>query len=227
MTDVTAFSPTDVWVFGAPSADYPGLGTWHLKGTTWTKVTGLAGSISTAGALSPTSMWAISSDGTAPDDILVDYNGVTWQRITSTVLNGLQFSGICVKHANDIYALGTEGNGTQHLVHFNGSAMETPDGTVIGPAEGRGTGRLERRVVQRLLSPRRRRRWPSTGPPPGPGRATVLPGSTGQAFGITLISGTTSLWASGTMPDVRGAGRGDLGLRPRRLSPGRAPPPAA
>src|SRR5690348_16526486 len=40
LTGVTAFSPTNVWVFGAPSADYPGLGTWHLSGTKWTKLTG-------------------------------------------------------------------------------------------------------------------------------------------------------------------------------------------
>lgn len=42
---VAAFSPTDVWVFGDP-------GTWHLHGSTWTKVTGLAGSIQSASALS-------------------------------------------------------------------------------------------------------------------------------------------------------------------------------
>jgi hypothetical protein len=34
----------------------------------------------------------------------------------------------------------------------------------------------------------------------------VLPGGTGQAFGIALIPGTTSLWASGTLEPSGGTG---------------------
>jgi len=205
LTGVTAFSPANVWVFGAPGA-HPGLGTWHLSGTTWTKVTGLAGSISTASALSPTSMWAISSDGTAPDDILVHYNGATWQRITGTVLNGLQFSGIVVKHANDIYALATAGNGTQRLVHFNGSAWKSltvpssiqytalaPDGTSGEWLSGIQSSSKAMVAEHRDFT--------------GTWSSYPLPGSAdGRALGMTLIPGTTSLWATGFVPSSGGTG---------------------
>jgi hypothetical protein len=206
LTGVTAFSPTNVWVFGAPSADYPGLGTWHLSGTEWTKLTGLAGSISTASALSATSMWAISSDGTAPDDILVHYNGTTWQQISSRVLNGLQFSGIVVKHANDIYALATAGNGTQHLVHFNGSAWKSltvpssvqytalaPDGTSGEWLSGIQSSSKAPVVEHRDFTGT----W-SSYPLPG--------GAGGQPLGMTVIPGTTSLWATGFVPSSGGTG---------------------
>jgi hypothetical protein len=205
LTGITAFSPTDVWVFGAPSAAYPGLGTWHLHGTTWTKVTGLAGSISMASALSSTSMWAISSDGSAPDDILVRYNGATWQKITSTVLNGLQFSGICVKHANDIYAIATAGNGTQHLVHFNGSAWKSltvPSSVQLRDIAPDGTnGEWFSATQSSSQAPVAEHRSFS-----GTWSSYPLPGGTGQAFGIALIPGTTSLWASGFLQSSGGTG---------------------
>jgi hypothetical protein len=206
LTGVTAFSPADVWVFGAPSANYPGLGTWHLSGTTWTRVTGLAGSILTASALSPTSMWAIGSDGTAPDDILLHYNGASWQRITSAVLNGLRFSRICVKHANDIYALGRTGNGAQHLVHFNGfgwKSLSVPSSVQLRDIAPDGSnGEWFTATQSSTHAPVAEHRafsgtWTSN-PLPG--------GSGGQAFGIAMIPGTTSLWATGFVPLSGGTG---------------------
>lgn len=204
LTGVTAFSPADVWVFGAPSGYYPGLGTWHLHGTTWTKVTGVAGSISMASALSATSMWAISSDGTAPDDILVHYNGATWQRITSPVLTGVQFSGIAVKHANDIYALATAGNGSQHLVHFNGTAWKSL--TVPSSARFKGlapdgsNGEWLSGIQSSSQAPVAEHRDFS-----GTWSSYPLPGG-GQALGVALIPGTTSLWATGSVPSSGGTG---------------------
>ena len=106
LTGVTAFSPTNVWVFGGPGAN-PGLGTWHLRGTTWHKVTGLAGGISTASAISRADMWAIGADSTAPDDILLHYNGTTWQQVTSTALTGLQFSDILALSDTNIWVTAT------------------------------------------------------------------------------------------------------------------------
>jgi len=205
LTGVTAFSPANVWVFVAPSAYHPGLGTWHLSGTTWTKVTGLAGSISTAAALSPTSMWAISSDGTAPDDILVRYNGATWQRITSAVLNGLRFSGICVKHASDIYAIATAGNGTQRLVHFSGSAWKSlpvPSSVQLRDIAPDGTNGEWFSATQSSSQAPVAEHRAST----GTWSSYPLPGGGGQAFGMALIPGTTSLWATGFVPKSGGTG---------------------
>jgi hypothetical protein len=203
LTGVTAFSPTNVWVFGAPGA-HPGLGTWHLSGTTWTKVTGLAGSISTASALSPTSMWAIGSDGTAPDDILLHYNGTTWQRLTSTVLTGQRFSGILVKHANDIYAIATAGSGTQHLVHFNGSgwkSLSVPSSVQLrGIAPDGSKGEWFSASQSSSKAPVAEYRAFT-----GTWSSHVLPGGTGQAFGIALVPGTTSLWASGSLQTSGGS----------------------
>jgi hypothetical protein len=205
LTGVTAFSPANVWVFGAASAVHPGLGTWHLSGTTWTKVTGLAGSISTASALSATSMWAIASDGTAPNDILLQYNGATWQQITSKVLNGLRFSRILVKHANDIYALGTAGSGAQHLVHFNGSgwkSLSVPSSVQFRAIAPDGTnGEWAAGIQSSSQAPVAEHRDFT-----GTWTSYPLPGGGGQPFGMALIPGTTSLWATGFVPKSGGTG---------------------
>jgi hypothetical protein len=51
ITGITAFSSTNVWVFGGSGA-FAGLGTWHLGGGTWHKVTGLGGTVDGVSALS-------------------------------------------------------------------------------------------------------------------------------------------------------------------------------
>jgi hypothetical protein len=91
-TGVTAFSPTNVWVFGRTGFG-PGLGTWHLHGTTWTQVTGLGGSVTKASALSASDIWAIGSK-VNPQDAIVRYQGSGRQRVTSAALSSAQFNNI-------------------------------------------------------------------------------------------------------------------------------------
>jgi hypothetical protein len=58
LTGVTAFSRTDVWVFGPG-----GVGTWHLHGRTWTRATsGASREVATASALSPRNIWALGAE---------------------------------------------------------------------------------------------------------------------------------------------------------------------
>jgi hypothetical protein len=91
-TGVVAFSPTDVWVFGNP-------GIWHLHGRTWTKVTGLAGSIQSASALSPRDIWAVGGSAS----ILLRYNGRSWSRVKSKALTGLPFGDLLAVSPGDVW----------------------------------------------------------------------------------------------------------------------------
>jgi hypothetical protein len=205
LTGVTAFSPTDVWVFGSPGA-YPGLGTWHLSGSTWHKVTGLADAISSASALSPSNMWAIGSDATAPDDIILHYHGTTWQQVTSPALSGLTFTRILALSGHNIWVIGSVGGRPpQKLVHFDGSQWSTvpvtvprsvdlvsmaPDGH--GGVWFSGLGKSASWVVHRSAGGT----WSSTKP---------AAGSASTVYQLARIPGTRSLWGAGTTAAATGA----------------------
>jgi hypothetical protein len=196
LTGVTAFSPSNVWVFGAPGA-YPGLGTWHLRGTTWHKVTGLAGEISTASAISGADMWAVGGDNVSPDDILLHYNGTTWQQVTSTALAGLQFGSILALSDSNVWVTATVGGSPpEHLLHFNGktwTSQPVPSGVLLRSIASDGHGGLWFSAFRPKASQPLAEHWSAA----GTWSSHTLPTGTGQAFGIALIPGTTSLWASG------------------------------
>jgi hypothetical protein len=104
LTGVTAFSRTNVWVFGG-AGGWPGLGTYHLQGRTWTKLKGI--SIDTASALSPTSMWAIADGPDHPWQSIKHYNGTKWSTITERGLaSNFQMSGIIALSAKSIWVAG-------------------------------------------------------------------------------------------------------------------------
>ncbi len=186
LTGVTAFSPANVWVFGAPGAS-PGLGTWHLRGTTWHKVTGLAGEISTASAVSRADMWAIGADNVAPDDILLHYNGTTWQQVTSTALAGLQFGTILALSDRDVWVTATVGGSLpQHLLHFDGHAWTSqpvPSGVQLRSMAPDGNGGLwfsaTRSTSRAPLAEHRSATgtWSSHPLPTGPARRSGSPSS--------------------------------------------------
>jgi hypothetical protein len=87
LTGVTAFSPADVWVFGA-SGFALGEGTWHLHHGRWTKIHGIAGGIDSASALSPRDMWTVAVINAAMQTGLFYYNGTTWRRVKYRALAG-------------------------------------------------------------------------------------------------------------------------------------------
>jgi hypothetical protein len=205
LTGVTAFSPSDVWVFGAPGAN-PGLGTWHLLGTTWHRVTGLAGAISTASAISRADMWAIGADNVAPDDILLHYNGTTWQKLTSTALTGLQLGDILALSDSNVWVIASKpGRLPQQLLHFDGTnwtSVPVPSGVQVRQIATDGSGGLWFSAAKSSSQAPVAEHWSAT----GTWSSHLLPAGTGQAFGMALIPGTTSLWASGFLQSSGGTG---------------------
>ncbi len=202
LTGVQAFGRRDVWVFGGPGA-YPGLGTWHFDGSSWTRVaSGPGAGIISASALSPTDMWAIGSTS-APQDSIVHYTG-TWRLVRSSVLSGLQFSGIAALAAGDVWAVATK-PGTPNVafaVHLqNGTWVRTRLPWAVDPirlaADGRGgiwltaLSRNAAWAIHRSAAGR----W-----------SRVSVGSGADMIGLTLIPGTASLWGAGSAATGPGSG---------------------
>ena len=123
--------PRDVWVFGSPSVPGNGLGTWHYNGSSWTRFPA-AGGLTTASALSPSSIWAVGGTSAA------HWNGSRW---TLTSLAGLLppdtlrchpvLTAIYAASATSVWAAGAGMCDTVHfgrhpfvLLHFNGTSWQ-------------------------------------------------------------------------------------------------------
>jgi len=203
LTGVTAFSPTNVWVFGGAGAD-PGLGTWHLHGSTWTKVTGIGGNIATASALSSRNIWAIGGNATAPQNIVLHYNGSTWQQVKSKALDGVQLSDILALSPGNVWVAGVT-NGSKPgalLLHLRGTTwtrVKIPFPVLPVQLAPDGTGGLWMTGVSiaspggwRALHLSRAGAWQRYVIP----RATIV-------VGLAHVPGTASLWATGTVVTTR------------------------
>jgi hypothetical protein len=91
-------------VFGG-AGGWPGLGTWHLHGRTWTKLKGI--SIDTASAVSPADTWAIADGPDHPWQSLEHYNGTRWSAVTRRGLgSNFQLTGIVAVSAKAIWLSG-------------------------------------------------------------------------------------------------------------------------
>jgi hypothetical protein len=205
ITGITAFSPSNVWVFGASGA-FAGLGTWHLSGGTWHKSTGLANTISGASALSPADMWAIGAQHQL-NDTLVHYNGTTWQPVTSPALSGLAFGDILAISDSNIWATAAGSNRKPELVHFDGRQWQTVPVTVPKPvtelgaiAPGGHGGLWFAGFSASAQPPRAVHRSAS-----GAWSASKLSAGVGDVEGLARIPGTTSLWAAGGLEKTSGA----------------------
>ena len=128
LTGVKAFSADDVWVSGGGSSAFPGFGTWHFDGRTWTKVTGIGAGVSSLSAVSPANIWGIASIKN-PDDAILHYNGTAWRHVTAPVLTGFGPQMILAESASDVWVTGTpETNGrVWRILHFdNGTWTSVP-----------------------------------------------------------------------------------------------------
>jgi hypothetical protein len=206
ITGVTAFSPMDVWVFG-PAGGWPGVGTWHLHGRTWTRVTAGAGrEVATAGALSPRDMWALGDCGGPCFDVL-HYNGTAWRRVTSQALRGVQFADILALSPADVWASGTIVSPSREvpwLVHRNGTVwtrVKVPWPVIPGglAPDGRGGVWL---IATGLPGDRS---WAAHLSRTGQWRRYLLSGSSFAVSSLALIPGGSSLWGAGAMPAKTGA----------------------
>jgi hypothetical protein len=73
-------SPTEIWVFGDAHVA-PGVGTWHMHGSTWTRVHSGAYALDAASAVSPDDVWAEGYDPFL-NPIATHWNGRVWARNT-------------------------------------------------------------------------------------------------------------------------------------------------
>lgn len=98
-------------------------GTWHLDGRSWHRVSGLAGHIYRASAVSGRDIWAVSAGRRS--DVILRYDGSRWHRIHSgTALAGVRAHDILAMSAHDVWVLGNtssrNGAGRVVLAHWNG-----------------------------------------------------------------------------------------------------------
>jgi hypothetical protein len=195
-TEVTAFSPTDVWVFGDP-------GTWHLHGRTWTKVTGLAGSVDSASALSPHDIWAVSSAG-----ILLRYNGRSWGRVSSKALAGLQFDDVLTVAPGNVWVVARQASNrpiAPFLLRLKGTAwtrVRNPSWPVtpfsVAP-DGSGGLWMNNFAISASVGPTvdhvsRAGKW----------RQYRVPRA-GLMYSLSHIPGTASMWGTGMVYSRTGA----------------------
>jgi hypothetical protein len=203
LTGVTALSPANVWVFGS-SGSMAGLGTWHFNGTTWRQQPfhTVAGGLATASALSATNIWAIGNGPALPYTSIDHFNGRSWQAVHAKALSGLLFRDIHAFSSTNVW-VSAESNGIGQpawLVHFNGrtwTRVKVPFTleTVFFSSDGRGglwlTGQsfaFQFFIIHRS--------------PAGAWSRSSIPVMLGD---LTLIRGTTSLWAVGSRATKTGS----------------------
>lgn len=200
-TGITAFSPSNVWVFGG-TGYWAGLGTWHLHGKTWSKVTGAGRNIFEASALSARSMWAIG--GRNGDSILRYANG-RWHLVTSPALASLRFDGIFAASTTSVWVTATEADNSSgaRLLHLHGThwtahripwpvqlrvlTSVTAGGGLSPDGRGGFWFPTQSRTSPFWMVHFRAGRW---------SRVRLTSG----VYRVTRIPGTRSLWASG---DIR------------------------
>jgi hypothetical protein len=87
ITGCNALSATNVWVFGGAVAGLgPGIGTWHLHGSTWSQLKTGNLVLFNASAVSATDIWAAGADIsqiTTIQPVVARWNGRSWHEIRS------------------------------------------------------------------------------------------------------------------------------------------------
>jgi len=167
-----------------------------LRGRTWTKVTGLAGSIQSASALSPRDIWAVASSATAPFDIMLRYNGRTWGQVKRKALAGLMLGDLLAISPGNIWVVASSSRAS-FLLHLKGTAWTR----VMFPAwpvtpfslapDGGGGLWMNNFAINALTGPTvvhlsgagRWRQYPVPRP--------------GLMFGLAHIPGTAAMWGTG------------------------------
>jgi hypothetical protein len=205
LTGVTAFSPTNVWVFGAPGAD-PGQGTWHLHGRTWSRVTGVGGGIATASALSPSNIWAVGANDVAPQDVVVHYNGSTWKQVRSLTPGSGAFGDVVALSPSSVWVSGTtftaSGN-VPWMLHYNGkkwTKYKVPFALNLAAIAADGSGGIWITASSTTTGD-----WYALHRSSSGAWRRYLITTTGQVSGLGLIPGTTSMWAAGATSGLTGA----------------------
>lgn len=118
-TGIVAVGPNNVWLFGARGLKRAGAGTWHLSGTKWTQVRGMAADIARASAVSPTDMWGIGGiQGSM--NALLRFKNSRWVHETPSALAGFHYSYVLALGPRNVWVAGSVA-GSPELGHYNGS----------------------------------------------------------------------------------------------------------
>jgi hypothetical protein len=205
---ITAFSATNVWVFGGPGGN-PGFGAWHLHGRTWTKVSGVPADITEASALSASNIWAFGASTTAPNAIVEHYNGHSWKQQKAAALDNLQLTSVLAESADSVWVaatIHTDNTNVPWLAHWNGkkwarykvpypvlTAGLTSDGSGGVWVTAQAASGSNCYAVHRSEAGKWRR---------------YLVTSTGFAVAIARIPDLTSLWTAGRTSSASGASAG-------------------
>jgi hypothetical protein len=123
LTGITAIRRDDVWAFGATGTDYPGAGTWHYDGATWTRVRGAAAGLVQAAAVAPSDIWGVGHTH-AGSGVLSHFNGTRWERATPTPLAGMRYTHVLALARDSVWVAGTIG-GKPVLGHYDGHSWAT------------------------------------------------------------------------------------------------------
>jgi hypothetical protein len=193
-TGIVALSPGNVWLFGGKGIKYQGAGTWHLSGSAWTQVKGMAADIYRASAVSATDMWGIGGIRGSMNALL-RYRGSTWSHVTPVALSGFHYSYVLALSPTSVWVAGSVA-GTPELGHYNGhgwTALTMP-GTTQASAmcrDGRGgvwvianSGFGPSTVLDRSASGN----WTS---------APVSQTSANEVLGCALIPRSQAAWGAG------------------------------
>jgi hypothetical protein len=202
LTGVTAFSPSNVWVFGGPGAA-PGFGTWHYNGRSWTKSpTATKDGIALASALSPSNIWAIGAVSAGDDAIFHDTG--SWHQATASALAGLQFHAILAQATDNVWALANiSANAFRpYLVHLTGSGwarIKIPYSLDPVDLASDGRGGLWMVALDSANAG-----WAVHRTASGQWSRVSL-GKSARMFGLALIPGTASLWGAGSVNQQAGS----------------------
>ena len=203
-TGIDAITKHNVWVFGS-GGRHRGAGTWHLTGTTWGKVGGIAGDIYSASDLSATSIWAIGGiKGT--QNAVEYYDGAKWRHVTARALSGLRFSFVLAQAPDDVWLAGSirqKGKNHPKLVHWNGKhwvRIAVPGAVTPTGITSDGSGGIWVVANQRSGPPYLLRRSGS-----GKWRLVKIGSSSATRISaVAIIPGSDSVWGAGFSPAKTG-----------------------
>lgn len=198
LSDIVAFSPTNVWVFGGPGSR-PGLGTFHFNGRSWGKVSAATQlGIFKVSALSARDMWSIGTRKSRFDS--VDHYTGTWHRVSASALRGLTFFNIEALAKNDVWAAAESGVSivVSYLVHFDGKRwvrFKPPWTVYFGGMAADGDGGIWLTAIDGSHAS-----WVVHREASGQWHRIHISESSAGMENLAKIPGTSSLWAVGSLP---------------------------
>jgi hypothetical protein len=208
--DVAGVAANDVWVVGSAAGYGDASATsvpmaLHFDGENWTDVpVPLVGnrhhSLDKVSASSSSNVWAVGTSRSialAFKAFIVRWDGESWTHIPNPGegLNGGSAEAVLALAPDDVWVSGSFDNGTVNLIHWNGSAWETPSTGIpgiiasfaaTGPNDIWGACASNATIYHYDGTA-----WTSTQSPPLPGSTYVLRG-----WGMDMLNGCTA-WAVG------------------------------